>query len=284
MITVVKAPMMATVQDLGRTGYRAIGVPPSGAMDREALIATNVCVGNTPNAAALEIALGRGELRFGDDSVIAVGGARLIATLGTRAVQPWVPIPVHAGDTLHIDRVADGQFAYVALHGGIDVPVILGSRSTLLTAALGGYDGRLLRAGDVLRASNDVAGGPGAVPPVVHDAAAAIPIMRGPQSDAFDAAAWRTLLDATFSVSRASNRAGYRLEGVTITHDVVTNRPSEPTCVGVIQVPSGGAPIVLMHDGPTVGGYPKIAVVCERAIGMLAQRAPGTSVRFVLDE
>ena len=284
MISVVRAPFATTVQDVGRPGHRHIGVPVSGAMDRDALVATNVCVGNVAGAAALEIALGGGELRFDDDTVIATGGARLVAMLGERALAPWVPFQVRAGDSLRIERVTDGQFAYLAVHGGIDVPLVLESRSTLLSAALGGHEGRLLRAGDVLPIGDDVAGRPGPVPAVEYDATRPIPIVRGPQGAALDDAAWRTLLDSDFTVSRASNRAGYRLEGATIAHRVATDRPSEPTCIGAIQLPSDGAPIVLMRDGPTVGGYPKIAVVREDALGLLAQRAPDSIVRFVLDE
>lgn len=284
MITVVRAPFATTVQDLGRPGHRHVGVPVSGAMDRDALVATNVCVGNVAGAAALEMALGGGELRFEDDTVIATGGARLVAMPGERALAPWIPVRVRAGDVLRIERVTDGQFAYIAVRGGIDVPLVLGSRSTLVSAALGGHEGRLLRVGDVLQVGEQVGGGPGPVPAVDHDATRPIPIVRGPQGAELDDAAWRTLLDSDFTVSRASNRAGYRLEGPTIAHRVATDRPSEPTCIGAIQLPSGGAPIVLMQDGPTIGGYPKIAVVREKAIGMFAQRTPGSSVRFVLDE
>lgn len=284
MITVVRAPMMATVQDAGRFGHRAIGVPPSGAMDSAAFAAANLCVGNAPGAAAVEIALGRGELRFETDGVIAVCGARLVAVIGERAVAPWVPIPVRAGDALRIDGVTDGQFTYLAVRGGIDVPLVLGSRSTLMFAQLGGYEGRLLRSGDVLSVGDAARGEPRRVPPLRPDSTLPIPIMRGPQHGEFGDPAWRTLLETTFRVSRVSNRAGYRLEGATVVHQIPTDRPSEPTCVGAIQVPGGGEPVVLMPDGPTVGGYPKIAVVRERAIGTLAQRVPGSAVRFVLEE
>lgn len=284
MITVVKAPIVATVQDLGRRGHRALGVPPSGAMDGSALVATNVCVGNAPGAAALEIALGGGELRFESATLIATGGARLLGMLGDRSVEPWVPIPVQRGEVLRIDRIVEGQFAYLAVHGGIDVPIVLGSRSTLMSAQLGGYEGRRLMHGDVLHLADDVASGPGPVPPMLYDDDVAIPIVAGPQAAQFSDAAWAALLQCTFGVSRFSSRAGYRFEGMPIVHDIPTDRPSEPTCVGAIQIPSGGTPIVLMPDGPTVGGYPKIAVVRERALGMLAQRSPGDRVRFVLDE
>lgn len=284
MITVVKAPFATTVQDLGRPGYRAIGVPPSGAMDRDALIAANVCVGNAAGAAALEIALGGGELRFEVDTVIAVGGARLIATIDDRSVASWIPMPVRTGETLRIQRVVDGAFAYLAVHGGINVPLVLGSRSTLVSAQLGGVHGRRLLKGDLLTLADDVAGGPGAVPPVIHDESAPIPIIVGPQGAEFSEEAWSTLVRSAFSVSHFSSRIGYRLEGASIAHDVPTDRPSEATCVGAIQVPGDGTPIVLMRDGPTVGGYPKIAVVREDVIGMLAQRAPGAVVRFVLHE
>jgi biotin-dependent carboxylase-like uncharacterized protein len=284
VITVTQAPLFATVQDLGRRGHRAIGVPVSGAADRDALVAVNVCVGNDVGAAAIELALGRGTLRFDADAIIAVGGATLVATLANRPVAAWVPIAVRAGDELRIERVAGGRFAYLAVRGGIDVPVALGSRSTLASAALGGYDGRTLRAGDTLSIGDAAAIGPGPVASIAHDPALPIPIVRGPQAREFGDEAWRTLLDETFRVSRMSDRAGYRLDGATIAHAVATDRPSEPTCVGAIQVPAGGQPIVLMHDGPTVGGYPKIAVVRERAIGAFAQRAPGDAVRFVLEE
>lgn len=284
MITIVQAPLFATVQDLGRRGYRAIGVPLSGAADRDALVAVNVCVGNDAGAAAIELALGRGALRFDADAIIAIGGATLVGTLADRAIAPWVPVAVRAGDTLRIERITDGRFAYLAVRGGIDVPIVLGSRATLLSAALGGFEGRMLRPGDALPIGSDATIGPGPVPSVAHDAALSIPIVRGPQAREFGDDAWRALLGETFRVSRMSDRAGYRLEGATIAHTVATDRPSEPTCVGAIQVPAGGAPIVLMHDGPTVGGYPKIAVVRGRAIGMFAQRAPGDVVRFVLEE
>lgn len=284
MITILQAPLFATVQDLGRRGHRAIGVPVSGAADRDALAAVNVCVGNDAGAAALELALGRGALRFDADAIVAIGGATLVGTIGERQVMPWIPMTASAGDVLQIERITDGRFAYLAVRGGIDVPLVLGSRSTLLSAGLGGHDGRMLRASDVLGIGDDGTIGPGPVPPIARDPAASIPIVRGPQASEFDDAAWRTLLGETFRVSRVSDRAGYRLEGPTIAHAVATDRPSEPTCVGAIQVPSGGAPIVLMHDGPTVGGYPKIAVVRERAIGAFAQRAPGDAVRFVLEE
>lgn len=284
MITVTKAPLFATVQDLGRRGHRATGVPVSGAADRDALVAVNVCVGNESGAAGIELALGRGTLRFDVDAIIAVGGATLAATLAGRPVKPWIPVAARAGEELRIERVADGRFAYLAVRGGIDVPLVLGSRSTLSSAALGGYDGRTLRAGDTLPIGDDVASGPGPITAAAHDPALPIPIVRGPQASEFGDAAWRTLLDETFHVSRMSDRAGYRLEGATIAHAVATDRPSEPTCVGAIQVPGSGQPIVLMHDGPTVGGYPKIAVVRERAIGAFAQRVPGDAVRFVLEE
>lgn len=285
MIAITASPLFATIQDLGRTGHRAIGVPVSGAADREALLALNALLGNAPRAAAIEAALGGGAYRAERDLDIAFGGAECLVTVDGAAREPWTVHWLRAGAELRLERIVRGRFVYVAVRGGIDVPEVLGSRSTLLSAGFGGLDGRRLKRGDVLRVAPaaiacDVAG----VHPPVRDLAAPIPIVRGPQHALLDAGAWRTLTAATFRVSNLSDRSGLRLEGATLEAATPAAVPSEPACVGAIQIPGGGTPIVLLHDGPTVGGYPKIAVVRERAIGALAQRAPGEAVRFTLEE
>lgn len=289
MITVLAAPPSLTVQDEGREGYRALGVPPSGSADRESAHALNRLVGNAPGAALLEWAAGGGALRFEVPLVIATGGAVLEAALDGAALAPWTVRRVRAGAELHVTRVVRGRFAYIAVRGGIDVPVVLGSRSTLASAELGGHAGRRLRAGDVLRVggmppttdtvprTGTVAAPPHGVPDI-----APIPILPGPHLARLRERAWQALLATGWRVSSSADRAGVRLEGSPVPHEA-GGWPSEPTCVGAVQLPPDGQPIVLLPDGPTVGGYPIVAVVRRAAIGRFAQRAPGDVVRFTAE-
>lgn len=286
MIVVAKAPPYATVQDLGRPGYRASGIPVSGVADRDTALALNALLRNEPGAAMLEWAIAGGTLGFQSDVTIALGGAHADVFAGENVVAPYWPIHMRAKDELRVERLVRGRFLYVAIRGGIDVPVVLGSCSTLMSAGFGGHEGRRLRKGDVLRVLTGAGARQG-----VHRAGfqpapdaddEVISVVRGPQADLFSADAWSSFLGATYTVSRASDRVGYRMDGPPLAHSGDAALPSEPTCVGAIQVPNGGTPIVLMHDGPTVGGYPKIAVVRSAALSRFAQKAPGDAVRFVL--
>ena len=286
VITVIAAPPFATIQDLGRIGFRDSGVPVSGLMDRESGLLLNATLGNDPSAAMIEWAVGGGALRFDCAAKIAVGGAEAILRINGVNADPWLPIVVASGDELRIDRIVRGRFVLIAVRGGIDVPVVLGSRSTLLSAGIGGLDGRRLRNGDQLpigdhvatpyddieyakRAARTRSGGP-------------VTVMRGPQASLFDDAAWATFLNTEYLVSLASDRSGYRLDGNAISHSGSAALPSEAACVGAIQIPDGGTPIVIMNDGPTVGGYPKIAVIRDSCLSRFAQMAPGDPVRFAV--
>lgn len=292
MITVISAPPFATIQDLGRTGFRGAGVPPSGLADRDSGLALNAALGNEPNAAMIEWAVAGGVLRFDRGATVAIGGAEAVVAMNGRPVQEWTPLEAQSGSELQVGRISRGRFLLIAVRGGIDVPVVLGSRATLASAGIGGLDGRRLRTGDVLSIADTTGGSVSTgdrTNPATRNggrtqvgAGAAIRIMRGPQADLFDEGAWARFLGAELTVSRASDRAGYRLDGVTLTHPGDAALPSEPTCVGEIQVPGGGSPIVLMPDGPTVGGYPRIAVIRKRDIARFAQLAPGDRVSFVL--
>lgn len=286
MITVTVAPPFATIQDLGRTGFRDSGVPVSGIADRDSGVALNLLLGNDPNAAMIEWAVAGGALRFDCTSTVAIGGADATCTVNGCAVDRVTPFEVSADDEFRVNRIVRGRFLLIAVRGGIDVPMVLGSRSTLLSAAIGGFEGRRLRNGDRLLIGdlNRPVPERTAVLPQRAVVGEAIGVMRGPQATLFDDRAWVTFLDTEFTVSRASDRTGYRLDGATMTHDGASSLPSEPACVGAIQVPDGGAPIVIMHDGPTVGGYPKIAVIRSSCMSRFAQLAPGDNVRFVLSE
>jgi len=286
MITITRAPPYLTVQNGGRKHSRSFGVPRGGAMDLFAIRAANALVGNSLDAAALEWALGGGTVRFDRDCVFAIGGAMARATISGRVVAPCTTTYARAGDEFTVEQITSGRFLYLACDGGIDVPVILGSRSTYLPGRFGGYQGRSLRSED------SVASGPppGARPAEgFHSAADLMPrydsaivhITPTSQTDLFDESAWRTLTESDYRVSTASDRTGYKLDGPALRNSLGA-LPSEASCPGAIQIPGDGRPIALMADAPTVGGYPKIAVISEADLPILAQRRPGETIRFQL--
>ena len=282
MIEILKAPPFITVQDQGREGHRAEGVPPAGAMDRMALMHANLLVGNPPGAAGLEWALGGGRFGFTDVRTIATGAPGAAARLNGELLSPWQCVPIRAGDELVVEPPAQGRFAYLAISGGLRVPLVLGSRSTYLPGKFGGHEGRRLRTGDQIRLGKTPALRPRPSLSAAQrpDYARPIRVVDGPQQDLFGDEAWELLLSGRYTVSTTSDRMGYRLEGPALTHRGPASLPSEPACPGAIQGPDGGAPIILMPDGPTVGGYPKLAVVITADLGVMAQQTPGTRPRF----
>ena len=286
MITITRAPPYLTVQDAGRRHSRAFGVPRGGAMDLFALEALNSIVGNAPDAAALEWALSGGSLRFEVDAVFAIGGARARAALAGKDIPPFTTVYAPAGEELEIGQITDGRFLYVACAGGVDVPAVLGSRSTYLPGHFGGFEGRMIGRGDSLplgdRPSTIPAAGftcPAELLPAYTSSV--VRVTGGTHANLFDDAAWRAYTGTDFVVSHASDRTGYKLHGQPVSHGL-GSLPSDPGCQGVVQIPSEGTPIVLMADAPTVGGYPKIAVASKADMPILAQRRPGASVRFEL--
>jgi biotin-dependent carboxylase-like uncharacterized protein len=280
VIEILRAPPFATVQDLGRLGHRAEGVPPSGAMDPGALRILNQAVGNATGAAGIEWALGAGEARLERRCWAAVGpGAWQV---DGQEAPPWSATEIQPGQVLTLNPPATTRFSYLAVSGGIDVPVILGSRSTYLTGRFGGWHGRLLKKGDRLPLGAAGDAGPVAIPPEQRpDYQRPIRIVPGPQARFFGEAAWAALLSGEYRIGHASDRMGYRLDGPALSHSGPVALPSEAACPGAIQVPDGAPPIVLMNDGPTVGGYPKIAVLVSVDLGLLAQMVPGAAPPFV---
>jgi antagonist of KipI len=286
MITITHASPYLTVQNGGREHSRSSGVPRGGAMDFFALSAVNAIVGNALDAAVLEWALGGGTVRFDRDCVFAIGGATARATLSGRAVAPCTTTYARAGEGFVVDQITSGRFLYFACDGGIDVPALLGSRSTYLPGRFGGYEGRMLKSGDSLplgprptvRPAEGFHCGGDLIPRydsgIVH-------VTRGTQEALFDESAWRTLTESEYRISSASDRTGYKLEGPALGNSFGT-LPSEAGCPGAIQIPGDGLPIALMADAPTIGGYPKIAVVSEADLPILAQRRPGERIRFEL--
>lgn len=285
MITIRKAPAWLAVQDLGWRGHRAIGLPSGGAMDPWALAVANLVVGNPQDAAGLEWALGPGVIRFEEPARFALAGVAARARLNDEPVALFAACTARPGDLLCIEAMDGGRFLYLAFNGGIDVPPVLGSRSTYLRAGLGGLHGRLVRTDDYLRT------GPARLPapPIGFSVPLALRrdetrrtlrITIGPQGELFGPDERARLVAGDWVVAAASDRMGYRLKGDPINPGVTASAASDPTCPGAIQVPDDGGPIVLMPDGPTVGGYPKVAVICAVDLPVLAQRQPGERVRF----
>lgn len=310
MIDVLRAGVLSSVQDLGRAGYRHLGVAQAGALDTLALDVGNRLVGNTPQAAAIEVTVGPVALRFARATRIAITGAQFGATLDGEPVHTWWSLPVRAGQELVLQGPARGMRGYVCVRGGIDVVPVLGSRSTDLAARFGGLGGRKLRDGDRLpighcepaqaKATTDDAPAFGVKAPqwcrfaqAAHEpqrrgkhAAGAergevIRVLRGPEYDLFSEAARSALWSDEWRVTPNSNRMGYRLEGTALEREQASELLSHAVLPGTIQVPGNGQPIVLMSDAQTTGGYPRIGVVIAADLWKLAQVRLGTAVRFV---
>jgi KipI family sensor histidine kinase inhibitor len=282
-VVVEEGGLLTTVQDLGRVGYRRFGLPPAGAMDPLALKVTNLLMGNPPGAAGLEFTFPGPRLRAARPLTLAIGGADLCPTINGRPARLWSCLRLDAGDLLAFDAPRSGRWAYLALPGGVDVPETMGSRATYLAATLGGYAGRRLERGDrfgCLRIT------PRSMlrlpehhwPPVTG--AAAVRIVLGPQQEYFTEDAVAALLGAPFSVGPESNRVGYRLEGPRLSHRTPVELLSDGLLPGALQVPSGGQPIVIMADGPTTGGYPKIGGIVLPDLRWIAQARRGETIRF----
>jgi KipI family sensor histidine kinase inhibitor len=279
-IEVVRCGPLGTVQDLGRPGWASLGVGESGAADRASAALANRLVGNTAQAALLELSFGA-TLAFREAARVAVTGALCAVSRDGRGEGVNAPFDVAAGQTLVVGPASVGLRTYVAVRGGIAVGETLGSRSTDVLSGLGPAP---LAAGAVLPVG-DARDGP---PPAVQVAPVAAPsadglvvrIVPGPRDDWFTEDALATLLAAPYTVTADSNRVGVRLDGPALTRSRDGELPSEGMVTGSVQVPSGGKPIVFLADHPVTGGYPVIAVVLAADLPVLAQARPGQTVRF----
>lgn len=286
MITVITPGLLTTVQDGGRWGYQAYGMPVAGVMDRFSHKVANLLVGNELGAAALEMTMFGGTYHFNKDAYIAICGADMQAELNGKPVAKWSAFPVAAGSELSLGYASDGCRAYLAVKGGIDVPVVLGSRSTYTRAAIGGYEGRALKAGDHLKVAENSLSAESIkrlpadfVPEYQTDVT--LRVLLGPQDDLFDAEGIATLFESVYAITSDADRMGYRLEGPTIKHSGKADIVSDALCQGAIQVPGHGMPIVMMADRQTAGGYAKIGTVIGPDLAKLAQAKPGDSIRFI---
>ncbi|HVA25981.1 MAG TPA: 5-oxoprolinase subunit PxpB [Chloroflexota bacterium] len=282
-LEVLKPGLFTTVQDFGRCGYQASGVSVSGAMDPLALRLANALVGNEPGAAALEVTLLGPTLRILRPVAVALHGAAAELRLNDAPASRGRALELKAGDELAIGRATVGARAYLAVAGGIDVPPVLGSRSTYTRGGFGGLQGRALQAGDVL-----AIGGGTSTPglssptelPLPEGNELTVRVVLGPQDDYFSDAIIADFLDAPFEISTDADRMGYRLAGHALEHQGPAEIVSDGIVLGSVQVPPHGNPIVMLADRPSVGGYPKIATVISADVRLLAQCRPGMRVRF----
>lgn len=280
MLEILRPGIQTTVQDLGRTGYRHLGIAQAGALDAPALILANRLLHNSAGAAGLELVAGKIELRFQRASWFALCGADFEATLDGQALSTGWCAPAKAGQILRLRGPRSGMRAYLAIDGGIAVPEVLGSRSTDLQAHFGGWQGRALLAGDRLPLGPAQACGRrlGALQRIWSPEVRALP---GPEYAQFGSAAQHSFWNQAWSVSTQSNRMGYRLQGNPLLRTVNADLASHAVLPGVVQVPPNGQPIVLLADAQTTGGYPRIAVVIEADLWKFAQAPSGQKFCFV---
>ena len=287
ILEIIEPGLLTTIQDRGRYGYQRFGVPVSGAMDTFALRAANLLVGNDQGAAALEMTVLGPRIRFLADTWFALAGADLSPTLDGAPVVSWQTISAKKDSVLSFQGAQDGMRSYLAVAGGFDVPLVMGSRSTYTKTAMGGFEGRPLKPGDVL-SSLDVASDaefvelklPEHIQAPTYGHKHQVRVILGPQKEAFTSSGIDTFLNSEYTVTIQSDRMGYRLEGPVIEHVSGPDIVSDGIPLGAIQVPGDGRPIVLLTDRGTTGGYTKIATVISTDIGILAQALPGDTITF----
>jgi len=280
----VRSPgLYSTIQDAGRRGYRALGIPASGAMDPLALWAANAAVGNPPDAAALEIAAPGPVLRVLDHVTVAIAGADLSPTVDGTEIERGPGATLRPGQTLAFGAPRQGMWAYLAVAGGVAATSALGSASTYVPGLLGGSGGRRLREGDVLGGADGPIGRREVIPPEdvpLPGNRVTVRVVPGPQDEWLTEEARELFLKEEWRISLHRDRAGVRMDGPALAHRAWAEFLSDGVLPGAVQVPSGGRPIVIMPDGPTTGGYPKVAVVIAADLRLVAQAQPGAAIRF----
>ena len=294
-VEILEPGLATTVQDRGRPGHYDVGIPPSGALDLYSALAANLLVGNPDDAAVLEAAYLGPRLRFTAPAVVAVTGATMPPTLNDAQVPQWESVEVAEGDVLAFGYLQAGARAYIAVSGGFDVPLVLGSRSTYGLGGFGGFEGRPLRAGDVLPVAKAGDGArPGrAVPEELRPALARevdLRVVLGLYDYRLTDAGLATLLDTTWSLTPVADRIGFRYTGGQLewrdrvqpfgAGSDLSNIVDAGYPLGSIQVPGGVEPILLHRDAVSGGGYAMVATVISADLDAVGQSAPGTRTRF----
>jgi biotin-dependent carboxylase-like uncharacterized protein len=282
---IVKAGLQCSVQDSGRIGYQSYGIATSGALDLRSLAIANILVGNPAGEAALEAALIGPELEIESGNIMAITGADMEPRLNGEAVPQYAAFAVNPGDILSLGAAVSGCRAYIAFAGGLDLPLVMGSRSTNFMCSLGGFEGRALRADDSIGFRSPFA-------PLDPDSrrrartenfsgqVATLRVVAGPQDEFFTQAGIDTFYEAEYRLTERSDRMGCVLEGPIVQAKGKTDIVSDGIPLGAIQIPSHGKPIIMLAERQTTGGYAKIATVISTDIPLLAQRRPGEKVAF----
>ena len=285
VLEVIAPGLFTTVQDLGRWGHQSSGVPVAGPMDPFAHRLANAIVSNAHDMATLEVTLMGPTLAFHVARSFAVAGASFELFMDDQPVETECLLEARAGSVLRFGTRSTGARAYLAVAGGIDVPLVLGSRATHALSGMGGCHGRALRKGDrlPLGVPRPPATTPHGLPRPLQQQApdvAIVRVMSGPQADRFTADALDALTASPYQVDSNSNRMGYRLVGPMLGHRDGADIISDATPLGTVQVPASGQPLLLMADRQTTGGYAKIATVISADIGVAGQVAPGGFLQF----
>ncbi len=274
--------LLTTVQDGGRSGYMQFGITPAGVMDERSFLLANRLVGNRGGEAVLEITLQGPEIEFTSAAIFAVTGGDLQPMLGGEPVPMYCSVQAKPGDRLRFAGRKSGFRSYIAFGGGLDVPAVMGSRATDLRAGIGGLEGRKLQSGDELHFGAATSAEAGRTLPQ-EDFSGREKILRvilGPQEEAFTEKGKATFLSETYTVTPRSDRMGCRMDGAAIEtvhgSDIIT----DGICMGAVQIPADGRPIIMMADRQTTGGYAKIANVIAVDLPVAAQLMPGDTVRF----
>lgn len=286
MITVIQQGFFSTIQDEGRWGYQAFGMPISGVMDTYAYRIANLLAGNSPTAAVIEMT-GQGAcFKFDEEQFVAVCGADMNGRVNGQPITNWSSFLVPKRGELSFHTAITGYRTYLAIRGGFHVPLVLGSRATYTKARVGGLEGRPLRQGDVLYIGNDLHPAekrPQKLPPAYipqYSDTIKLKVLLGPQHDKFTREAVALLFSSTYAVTDQSDRASCYLNGPRIATIGTTDIVSDAVCLGAIQVPASGLPFIVTADHQTTRGFAKIGHVIRRDLSPLAQATPGNSIVF----
>ena len=287
-VKVINPGLLTLIEDSGRHGYQQYGVPVSGVMDSFSHRVSNILVGNHELEAVLEVTMMGPQLEFMDQMAIAITGGDLSPAVNGRTVPMWESIVINKGDRLSFQGLKSGCRSYIAFSGGINVPEVMGSKSTYTRGKIGGIEGRALKAGDILEIGTPTEspaslGGRKTPPEFIpeYSTTMELRVTLGPQEDCFTADGINTFLSEFYEVTNECDRMGYRLKGKNIEHVKGGDIISDGIAMGAVQVPGHGQPIIMLADRQTTGGYTKIANVIWADLPKVAQAKPGDKIKFV---
>jgi antagonist of KipI len=282
LFKILKPGLQTTVQDSGRLGYQQYGISPSGVMDSYSMKLANILIGNPAGEAVLEAAIVGPSLEALNDVSIAICGGDLQPMVNGQEMQMWKSFVLKKGEALSFGKLKSGTRAYISFAGGINVPLVLGSKSTFINGKLGGFNGRALETGDILYGHPAVVKNKFLHPDLIPEfkKQLAVRVILGPHLEKFTKGTIEQFFSNGYMISAQSNRMGYRLNGPKLSHLGGADIISDAIPLGGIQVPANGQPIILMAERQTTGGYARIATVISVDISVLAQAQPGSVIRF----